>query len=45
MKRLLNGLFSRKRLPRKSERKPRPDAQQPMILSFDGRVVRLRLPE
>lgn len=45
MKSLLKGFLTRKRQVRKLERKSPPDAQRPMILSFDGRVVRLRLPE
>lgn len=45
MKHLLHKLLFRKKALRKVARGNASPARQPMILSFDGRVVRLRLPE
>jgi hypothetical protein len=47
MMRLLNSLIFRRRIQRKPVRRPKTTAGQgtPMILSFDGRVVRLRQPD
>lgn len=47
MKRLLNSLIFRRRIQRKPVRRPRttPAGGTPMIVSFDGRVVRLRQPD
>lgn len=48
MKRLLNSLISRRRIQRKPVRRPRTTGTTgttPMIVSFDGRVVRLRQSE
>ncbi len=45
MKRLLHKLFLRKKALRKVARVSESPVRQPMILSFDGRVVRLRLPD
>lgn len=45
MKRLLHKLLLRKKALRKAVRGNESPARQSMILSFDGRVVRLRMPE
>lgn len=45
MKRLLHMLLPRVRVPKKAVKRNRAPVHQPMILSFDGRVVRLKLPE
>lgn len=45
MKRLLQKLLIRKKALRKAVRGSESPVRQSMILSFDGRVVRLRMPE
>lgn len=45
MKRLLRKLFPPKAGIDRSRVRKAKNGQMPMILSFDGRVVRLRLPE
>jgi len=45
MSRLLKKLFSSKANARKKTARPVKPSQAPLIVSFDGRVMRLRLPE
>jgi hypothetical protein len=45
MNRLIKKLFSAKPHPVKKAARPVKPGQAPLIVSFDGRVMRLRLPE